>query len=463
MAKACRGSGKYLLSPCASGRLRIAKRETIHTAKRMRRHFTALDCSTVPIAVRHASDAMKLPNHCLSNIQILVVMAAGAWCSVYGVSVSAATWTVDPNGDDAAAGSALAPFKSWQRAANVANPGDVIEVRSGRYPINAFRREGVFITRSGAPGAPVTLRGIGAAPPVLDCAQLSYSGSLYCINNEASDWVLERIDVRGARQPSAGAFATGIQLSGTQRVRLSLVNSFEHEGTGIRIVGDSRDNVVDRCDAYRNYDPLNAGGNADGIAVAFTDSTATGNQILASRAFENSDDGFDLFLAEGAVRLEGNTSFRNGYQPGTPIAAGNGDGFKLGSNVSGPAHLILRNLAFANRTRGFDANGASGALVLNHNSAWQLNGPPFSLIQPVAHRLRNNLSFGSANAFDTAVDAQSNSWSLPVVVDADDFESLDVQTAAAPLLALRTGSDLVDRGVILPGYSYSGAARILVS
>jgi pectate disaccharide-lyase len=29
---------------------------------------------------------------------------------------------------------------------------------------------------------------------------------------------------------------------------------------------------------------------------------------------------------------------------------------------------------------------------------------------------------------------------------------------AATLLALRTGSDLVDRGVILPGYSYSGAA-----
>jgi hypothetical protein len=422
---------------------------------------------------RHQTDTITALSHLVKDMtqtqKGALYWAARTLGMLICTSLQAETWTVDPAGNDGAAGTPAAPFQSWQRAADVANPGDVIEVRSGRYDINAFRREGVFITRSGTQAAPITLRGVGATPPVLNCEQLRYSGSLYCINISANDWILERVSVRGAKQPSAQAFATGIQLTNSRRVRLTRLQTYENEGTGIRIVGDARDNVVDRCDSYRNYDPLNSGGNADGIAIAFTDVTATGNIVLASRAFENSDDGFDLFEAQAAVRLQENYAFRNGYIPQTTTTAGNGDGYKLGSNSAAPMHQIIRNLAFANRLRGFDANGASGPLLLWHNSAWQTAGPPFSLQQPVAHQLRNNLAFGGVNQLSSTVDVLSNSWTLPVFVDANDFESLDIAAAAAPrdssgalpaatLLALRADSDLIDQGQVLAGSMFSGAA-----
>jgi hypothetical protein len=401
--------------------------------------------------------------------QIAQVKAALLLWVMSSSYVAAAIWTVDVQGSDSNAGTAAAPFQTWQRAVDVANPGDVIEIRSGRYDVVANRREGVYVTRSGTPARPIFLRGVGATPPLLNCEKLTYSGSLYCINMSANDWVLERVQVRGAKQPSAQAFATGVQLTSTQRVRLVQVQSFEHEGTGIRIVGDARENTVDRCDSFRNYDPLNGGGNADGIAVAFTEVSATGNRVIASRAFENSDDGFDLFQAEAAVRLQENYSFRNGYVPQTMLVAGNGDGYKLGSNTAAPAHEIVRNLAFANRSRGFDANGASGAMRVLHNTAWQLAGPPFSFQQSVSHMLRNNLAFGGSNQLAATVDSVTNSWNLQVSVDANDFESLNISLASAErdsagglpapqLLALSADSDLVDRGSLLAGFSFSGLA-----
>jgi Protein of unknown function (DUF1565) len=376
---------------------------------------------------------------------------------------------VDTAGDDAAAGTIAAPFRTWQRAADVANPGDLIEINSGTYAISGNRRDGVKIVRSGTLLAPIILRGVGTTPPVLDCAGLTYSGSIYCLQIEANDWQIERVAVRCAKQPAQLAYATGIQLSSTQRVVLRRVEAFEHEGTGIRIVGDARGNRLERCDSYRNFDPLNSGGNADGVDISFLDSTAVGNVVVESRAFQNSDDGFDLWMAEAAVRLEANYAFGNGYIPGTNSVAGNGDGFKLGMNTTGPRHQVIRNLAFANRSRGFDANGASGSVDVINNTAWQIGGPPFSFVQAVGHRLRNNVSFGASNSLDAAVDVLSNSWTLPVVVNSLDFQNLDIAAAASnrgpfgdlpavSLLALTSTSDLIDQGVVIAGISYNGVA-----
>jgi hypothetical protein len=391
-----------------------------------------------------------------------VVLLAMSWAN-------AATWRVDPAGDDAAAGTSAAPFRTWQRAVDVANPGDLIDINSGNYAVSGNRRDGVRIVRSGTPVAPIVLRGIGNSPPVLDCSGLTYSGSIYCLQIEANDWQIEGVAVRGAKQPAPLAYATGIQLSSAQRVVLRRVESFEHEGTGIRIVGDARGNRLERCDSYRNYDPLNGGGNADGFDISFLDTTAAGNVVMESRAFANSDDGFDLWMAEAAVRLEANYAFSNGYIPGTDSVAGNGDGFKLGMNTTGPRHQVIRNLAFANRSRGFDANGASGAVDVINNTAWQIGGPPFSFVQAVGHRLRNNVSFGASNSLHAAVDVMSNSWTLPVVVNSLDFQSVDVAAAAltrgtlgelpaTTLLALNGNSDLIDQGVLIVGISYNGIA-----
>jgi hypothetical protein len=91
------------------------------------------------------------------------------------------------------------------------------------------------------------------------------------------------------------------------------------------------------------------------------------------------------------------------------------------------------------------------------------------MLQAVPHVLRNNVAFDASNNLNASVNVQSNSWTLPVVVDASDFESLDVSSAASArgndgslpaltLLALRANSDLIDRGTVLLGSAFNGAA-----
>jgi hypothetical protein len=61
------------------------------------------------------------------------------------------------------------------------------------------------------------------------------------------------------------------------------------------------DNLVLNCDSHHNYDPLEDGGNADGFGCH---SAGEGNVLRGCRAWENSDDGFDLINAAGACVVE---------------------------------------------------------------------------------------------------------------------------------------------------------------
>ncbi|HLQ17913.1 MAG TPA: hypothetical protein VK146_02950, partial [Tabrizicola sp.] len=74
-----------------------------------------------------------------------------------------------------------------------------------------------------------------------------------------------------------------------------------------------------------------------------------------------------------AVTIEGSVSSRNGFVPGTSTPAGDGVGFKLGKNASGPRHRIERNRAINNRAAGFDRNGSQGEPIYVENIA-QGNG-----------------------------------------------------------------------------------------
>nr|WP_274392773.1 right-handed parallel beta-helix repeat-containing protein [Xanthomonas campestris] len=88
-----------------------------------------------------------------------------------------------------------------------------------------------------------------------------------------------------------------------------------HDGQAIGwyLVSGS-DNRVHNVDAYNNRG-LNAfsDGNIDGFGVHPTLAGSSGNLIEGSRAWFNSDDGFDLINAAAAVTLQRNWSFYNGY------------------------------------------------------------------------------------------------------------------------------------------------------
>lgn len=99
---------------------------------------------------------------CELPIQMVMVGIVAA----YVLAPSAATareYFVSPVGDDAAEGSSTRPWRTIQRAADVAQPGDVVTIRGGVYrewvkPGNAGREDApiVYQAANGASAAPGT-------------------------------------------------------------------------------------------------------------------------------------------------------------------------------------------------------------------------------------------------------------------------------------------------------------------
>lgn len=71
---------------------------------------------------------------------------------LFAASVQATTWQVSLTGSDQAAGTAAAPFRTIQHAAEMAQPGDEVVVAPGVY------RERVAPPRGGQPGLPIVFR-----------------------------------------------------------------------------------------------------------------------------------------------------------------------------------------------------------------------------------------------------------------------------------------------------------------
>lgn len=76
--------------------------------------------------------------------------------SVVPGRADAVSYFVSPSGSDTNAGTSSAPFRTIQRAANVAQAGDVVEIRAGTY------RENVIPTSSGTAGNPIIFRAYGS-------------------------------------------------------------------------------------------------------------------------------------------------------------------------------------------------------------------------------------------------------------------------------------------------------------
>ncbi len=380
------------------------------------------------------------------------------------------TWHVATNGSDQNAGTARQPLRSWQAAIDRAKPGDRILIQPGTYHVNGDRGYGVRIRRSGTKAKPITIRGNGGQP-VLDCGGLQNDSWMYCLDIQADWWRIKNIGVTGATQLTHGAWAVGINLADSNHNVLKRVRSFRNEGPGILIEGNSSHNLLKDCDAYENYDPLasSPGENADGIQLAALPKQAKGNRVINCRTWSNSDDGLDLWEAEAPVTVRGVWSFRNGYVPQTFTPAGNGSGFKLGRNSTGPRHRILQNVAAFNRDVGFNGNAAAGPINLFNNTAYKNENANFALNdRGVAHVLKNNVAFDGPNIFKPAVKQRANNWNLLPETIVSDFLSLDSsgldgprdtkgQLPHLPFLRPSLNSSLIDRGVKV-GLPFSGTA-----
>jgi hypothetical protein len=319
------------------------------------------------------------------------------------------------------------------------------------------------LNKTGQPGSPIRIWAYPGERPVLDCTGntsdgISISGSYY--------------HLKGLEQRYAGH--NGINISGSNNIIESCV-VHDNRNTGLHLTGSAvpgpSNNLILNCDAYMNYDPP-IGGDADGFSAKWT--VGPGNVFRGCRAWNNSDDGWDLWMGTGTVLIDSCYAFRNGVDSWfSGSFNGNGNGFKLGGNYIATPHIVRNCVAFdnaGNGGKGFDENNNTGGQTLYHCTSFRNKGNNYSFRNTVVagqtHIFKNCVSVSGGVSISSGLQ-EKNSWQ-GFTVTAADFLSLDTAGVTAarnsdgslpPSLFLRLtqGSAMIDAGVNV-GLPFSGSA-----
>jgi len=256
---------------------------------------------------------------------------------------------------------------------------------------------------------------------------------------------------------------------------------------GMTIENSSTGNTVinsDFHDNYSNYGGSN-GGNSDGLQTLYMTSTTSTNTIRGCRAWNNGDDGFDTFENSGYVLIDSCWAWHNGYNKGSNTSAGDGVGFKLGSDfLTTPANVgvvkrrLQRSMAWDNRNSGAHINEADHSTEIYNNTFFRnvITGLNFHYNNRV-HYFRNNISLSNGNRQvevssastnqTNSTDGGYNDGSWTTNASTGDFVSTDTagqrgarqSDGTLPVrtfLTLAANSDLIDAGTNV-GISYNGS------
>lgn len=160
----------------------------------------------------------------------------------------------------------------------------------------------------------------------------------------------------------------GMLLSGdNNKIEMMVFN--DNEDTGLQLSRYNTNystvaewpsnNLILNCTSKNNCDEATME-NADGFAAKLT--CGEGNVFDGCMAYNNSDDGWDLFAKTetgpiGVVTLQNCAAFRNGFtEDGRGYGDCDGNGFKLGGSGVGTGHIVKNCLAFENLNCGFTDN-----------------------------------------------------------------------------------------------------------
>ncbi|MFT3733737.1 MAG: DUF1565 domain-containing protein [Rhodocyclaceae bacterium] len=409
-------------------------------------------------------------------------MLAGLVLGASGAA-SAATYYVSPSGSDSAAGSSSAPWKSVTRAQTTAVAGDTVYIRGGTYSITkgvntcASQTDtvnAILLNKSGATSNPIKYYAYPGEKPVFDFSKMTDNCRIKGFNITAS-WVsLKGLEIKGVLQGNnLNHESWGVWINGSNNV-LDTLNVHNIQGAGVFIQNGGY-NLVLNTDSHDNYDPKTsngAGQSADGFG-AHIKAGYPGNVFRGCRAWNNSDDGFDLINAYSSVTIENSWAWSHGYLPGTttPVAAGNGNGFKVGGYggvyVSGaPKHILRQSVAFNNKASGVYANHHPVANDYFNNTSYN-NGSDFNMLGIDSSgnavnlgTLRNNIAYKGTLLVNTSgVNTRYNSWDAGTGVSVSDSDFQSVSTSgwdasrqsdgSLPVhtkLHLKSGSDLINKG-----------------
>lgn len=333
---------------------------------------------------------------------------------------------VATTGNDSNPGTEALPYLNIQTAVNEAQPGDFIYVRGGTYKIE----KRIKIEKAGTEDARISLFGYPGERVIIDGTNIKYSnvnefkqGRCIYVNHFGDYWHFKNLEMCNAPDNGMklegsynivencvfyGNNDTGLQIGMYKDFSIEETKSFPISGSPTFNPNYTycKYNVVLNCDSYNNYDSRSFngsddGGDADGFAAKLF--PGPGTEFHGCRAWNNSDDNWDLYMVYHPIVINNCWSW-NGGKDANGVARGNGNGFKLGGGgTSGGAqfaqsvgaHLVTNCVSFNCVHKGFDQNNAYEAMYLFNNVAW---GNEYNYRFPTKFEygtmyMRNNIGF----------------------------------------------------------------------
>jgi len=394
------------------------------------------------------------------------------------------TYYLSPSGNDNNPGTIDQPWFTLQKAWTVLAAGDLLYLRRGKY---TYTVQPYLTGKSGTAGNLIKVWAYpGESPVITGVTSFNknngwHRGMVFLSGNY--------IHVKGIR--FTGMYTDDNQVDAglqTYDVNNCLFELLECDNNveGMIVENNSNNNLILNCDFHDNYSNYNGsnGGNSDGLGLTYMLGLNTTTTVRGCRAWNNGDDGFDTFENSGYVLLENCWSWHNGYYKGTNTAAGDGVGFKLGSDfLTTPSGVgvvkrrLQRSLAFDNENAGAHINEADFSTEIYNNTFFRnkITGLNFHYNNRT-HTFRNNVSLGNT---DKDVEISSNSirsnnssgtayndggWTINATTA--DFVSIDTSGVRGArqsdgslpninFLKPAAGSDLIDAGMNV-GLSFTG-------